>query len=209
MLHVTERTRLDLILAADNLLHRGHRRRHCVRLARHANRLRSDPARGSVVPGRAPRRARRQPSSGRGAELAAAPRVSGSSSEGVSGGGLPALASGSRTGGNGLARGWAISGISDEMREAVVAAADAAGMPVGAWVAQALHQALEVKREPAQPEGVEIDELEAMVRRVVVEELAPVREALARPGMTAAPSGPADGSPVSLMRERRRQRRAG
>jgi hypothetical protein len=37
-----------------------------------------------------------------------------------------------------LARGWAISGISDRTREAAMAAADAADMPVGAWVEQAL-----------------------------------------------------------------------
>jgi hypothetical protein len=33
-----------------------------------------------------------------------------------------------------LARGWAISGVGDRTREAVTAAADEAGMPVGAWV---------------------------------------------------------------------------
>jgi hypothetical protein len=81
-------------------------------------------------------------------------------------------------------------------------------MPVSAWVERALRQALETKEEPAQPNGVELDELEAMVRRVVAEELRPVREALARSGTTAAPSGPADGSPVSLMRDRRQYRRA-
>jgi hypothetical protein len=70
-----------------------------------------------------------------------------------------------------------------------------------------LRQALEAKAEPTQPEGVEIDELEAMVRRVVAEELRPVREALAHVEGTVAPSAPAVGSPVSLMRERRRQRR--
>jgi hypothetical protein len=102
-----------------------------------------------------------------------------------------------------LARGWAISGISDQTREAATAAADAAGMPVGAWVEQALRRALEAK---AEPEGVEIDELEAMVRRVVAEELRPVQEALARPGAAAVPSSPTSGSPVSLMRDRRRQR---
>src|SRR3954462_821589 len=113
-----------------------------------------------------------------------------------------------RAGGGGLARGWAISGIIDQTREAAMAAADAAGMEVGAWVEQALRQALEARAEPAQPEGVEIDELEAMVRGVVAEELRRVKEALARPGTTAAPSGPADGSPVSLMRDRRQYRRA-
>ena len=74
-----------------------------------------------------------------------------------------------------MARGWAISGISDQTREAAMTAADAAGVPVGAWVEQALRQALEVKAEPARPEGVELDELEAMVRRVVAEELRPVK----------------------------------
>src|SRR3954447_25645013 len=112
------------------------------------------------------------------------------------------------TGGADLARGWAISGIGDQVREAAMAAADEAGMPVSAWVERALRQALEAKAEPARPEGVEIDELEAMVRRVVVEELRPVKEALARPGTIAASLSPADGSPVGLMRERRWQRRA-
>src|SRR3954468_22435269 len=105
-----------------------------------------------------------------------------------------------------LARGWAISGVSDQTREAATAAADAAGMPVSAWVERALRQALEAKAEPTQPEGVEIGELEAMVRRVVAEELRPVREALAHAGTTAAPSSSADSSPVSLMRERRQRR---
>src|SRR5437763_15033956 len=114
-----------------------------------------------------------------------------------------------RTGGAGVARGWAISGIGAQVREAAMAAADAAGVPVSAWVERALLQALEAKAEPTRPEGVEIGELEAMVRRVVAEELRPVKEALAHAGTTAAPSSSADGSPVSLMRERRRQRRAG
>src|SRR3954454_22279837 len=100
-----------------------------------------------------------------------------------------------RAGGAGLARGWAISGIGDQVREAAMAAADAAGMPVGEWVERALRQALEAEAEPAQPGGGEIDELEAMVRRVVAEDLRPVTEVLARPGPTAAPSSPADGSP--------------
>jgi hypothetical protein len=108
-----------------------------------------------------------------------------------------------------LARGWAISGISDQTREAATAAADRAGMPVGAWIEQALRQALEAKAEPPPPEGVEIDELEAMVRRVVAEELQPVKEALARSGAAVSAPSTASGSPVSLMRERRRQRRAG
>ena len=90
-------------------------------------------------------------------------------------------------------------------------AADEAGMPVSAWVERALRLALKAKAEPGPPEGVEIDELETMVRRVMAEELRPVKEALAHAGTTAAPAptSSADGSPVSLMRERRRQRRAG
>jgi hypothetical protein len=47
-----------------------------------------------------------------------------------------------RGGEAGLARGWAISGVGDRTREAVVVAADAAGMPVGAWVDKALTKAL-------------------------------------------------------------------
>ena len=106
-----------------------------------------------------------------------------------------------------MARGWAISGIGGEVREAAMAAADKAGMPVSAWVEQALRQALEAKAEPAPPEGVEIDELEAMVRRVVAEELRPVQEALARPGATA-PSPPPGGAQSNLMRMRMRHHRA-
>jgi hypothetical protein len=107
-----------------------------------------------------------------------------------------------------LARGWAISGIGEETREAAMAAADAAGMPVGAWVERALRQALEAKAEPAPPEGVEIDELEAMMRRVVAEELGPMREALARLEARAAVPNPAGGGPVTPLRERWRQRRS-
>jgi hypothetical protein len=107
-----------------------------------------------------------------------------------------------------LARGWAVSGIGDQVREAAVAVAEEAGVPVGAWVERALRRVLDGKAAPASPDGVELGEPEAMVRRVVAEELRPVKEALARAGTTAAPSGPASGSPVSLTRERRRQRRA-
>jgi hypothetical protein len=41
-----------------------------------------------------------------------------------------------------LARGWAIGGIGDGTREAALAAAEEAGMPVGAWVEQARGKAL-------------------------------------------------------------------
>ena len=57
--------------------------------------------------------------------------------------------------------------------------------------------------------GHGIDKLEAMVRRVVAEELRPLSEALlARPEATAASPSPAEGLPVSAVRERLRQRRA-
>jgi ABC-type sugar transport system substrate-binding protein len=40
------------------------------------------------------------------------------------------------------AKAWAISGVSEQTREAVTAAAREAGMPVGAWVEQALGKTL-------------------------------------------------------------------
>ncbi len=81
-----------------------------------------------------------------------------------------------------------------------MAAADAAGMPIGAWVEQALRQTLEA---PAAVESVEIDELEAMVRRVVAEKLQPVTEALARP--EAATPNPPAGCGASVTVAGRRQ----
>ena len=104
-------------------------------------------------------------------------------------------------------KGWTITGVDEQVRAEAVAAAERAGMPVHAWIEQAVREALEPEPDPAPPEGVEIDELEAMVRRVVAEELRPVKEALAQATTTALPSAPAAGSPVNLMRERRRQRR--
>jgi hypothetical protein len=54
---------------------------------------------------------------------------------------------------------------------------------------------------------VELGELEALVRRMVAEELRPVREALDRLETRAMVPNPAGGGPVTLMRERMRQRR--
>ena len=106
-------------------------------------------------------------------------------------------------------RSWTIAGMDEQLRGEAVAAAEQAGVPVHEWIEQAVRQALQGEPEPAPPAGVEIDELEAMVRRVVVEELQPVKEALARPGVPAmAPGLPDGGSPVGYMRERLRQRRA-
>jgi hypothetical protein len=86
--------------------------------------------------------------------------------------------------------------------------ADAAGMPVGAWVDKALTKALAEGLEA----GVSVEEIVARVRAVVVQELEPVRQALERLAGTAPvpASSPAEGggSPMKLMRRRLlRQRR--
>jgi hypothetical protein len=107
-----------------------------------------------------------------------------------------------------LARGWAIGGIGDGTREAALAAAEEAGMPIGAWVERALRRALGAGTGPSAPEGAGLGEVEALVRRVVAEELRPVREALDRLEVRAMVPDPAGGGPVTLMRERMRQRRA-
>jgi len=97
-------------------------------------------------------------------------------------------------------KGWTITGVSDETREAVTAAAKAAGMPIGAWVEQALAKALKEGLEPPQSLTAE------QVREIVAKEVAPVREAVEnRP-----PAQPVDGTEVSAAdraRERIRARR--
>jgi hypothetical protein len=87
-----------------------------------------------------------------------------------------------------LARGWAISGIGDRTREAATAAAEEAGMPVGAWVEQALGKALAEGLEA----GVSIEEIEALLRLEAA-------VAASRPMESS--------SPVSRVRTRMRQRR--
>jgi hypothetical protein len=62
-------------------------------------------------------------------------------------------------------------------------------MPVGAWVEQALRRALEAGTAPSPLEGVELGELEAMVRQAVAEELQPVREALEHLGSEGQAAG--------------------
>jgi hypothetical protein len=99
--------------------------------------------------------------------------------------------------------------VDGPLRDEAATAAERAGMPVGQWLERALRMALDGEIEPAQPEGVEIGELEAMVRRVVAEELRPVREALERLEARAPTPSSAGVGPVSLMRDRRRQRRPG
>ncbi len=101
----------------------------------------------------------------------------------------------------GLAKNWAISGISDQTREAVTAAAEAAGMPIGAWVEQALGKALIEGLEA----GVSIEEIEARVRTVVAQELQPVQQALGR--LEAAGSSAGNVLSLDLARERMRRRR--
>jgi hypothetical protein len=108
--------------------------------------------------------------------------------------------------GSGLAKGWTISGVSEQTCAAVAAAAQGAGMPVGAWVEQALRKALDEGLEA----GVSIEEIEARMRAAVAEELRPVQQALARLEAAAAapvPSPSVDSSPVRLARKRMRQRR--
>ena len=61
---------------------------------------------------------------------------------------------------------------------------------------------------PPAPGGVELGGLEALVRRVVAEELRPVREVLDRLETRTTVPNPAGGGPVTLVRERMRQRRA-
>lgn len=106
-----------------------------------------------------------------------------------------------------MARGWAISGISEQTREAVTAAADEAGMPVGTWVEKALSKALAEGLEA----GVSIEEIETRMRAVVAQELQPVQEALVQLARPAAASTPnqseGSSSPIDLMRHRLRQRR--
>src|SRR4051794_22971175 len=98
--------------------------------------------------------------------------------------------------------------VDGPLRDEAATAAERAGMPVGQWLERALRMALDGEAEPEQPEGVEIGELEAMVRRVVSEELRPVREALGQLEMGAMVPNPAGGGPITPTRERVRQRRA-
>ena len=99
--------------------------------------------------------------------------------------------------------------VDGPLRDEAATAAERAGVPVGRWLERALRMALDGGAEPEQPEGVEIGELEAMVRRVVAEELRPVREALERLEARAAAADHAGDGSVAFMRERRRQRRQG
>jgi hypothetical protein len=64
-----------------------------------------------------------------------------------------------------VARSWTISGVGEPTREAVMAAAREAVMPLGQWVEQALKKALAEGLEP----GVSIEEIEARRRQVVAD----------------------------------------
>ena len=102
-----------------------------------------------------------------------------------------------------MAKSWAISGIDEPTREAVTAAASEAGIPVGAWVEQALGKALAEGLEP----GVSIEEIEARLRQVVTDALQPVQQTLTRIETATAPGPPDGSSSIRLLRERLRQRR--
>src|SRR4051794_41927291 len=90
--------------------------------------------------------------------------------------------------------------VDGPLRDEAATAAERAGMPVGQWLERALRMALDGEIEPAQPEGVEIGELEAMVRRGGAEELRPVRGGLERLRGKGAGPRPARGGPGRLMR---------
>jgi hypothetical protein len=104
-----------------------------------------------------------------------------------------------------VTRGWTIGSVGERTREAVTVAAQQAGMPVGAWVEQALGKALKEGLES----GVSLKEIEARLRRVVSDELQPVWQALARLETTTVALGqPRDNSSAfRLLRRRLRQRR--
>jgi hypothetical protein len=99
-----------------------------------------------------------------------------------------------------VAKGWTVSGVSEETRAAAMAAAREAGMPVGAWIEQALCKALAEGLEP----GVAIEEIEARVRAVVAQELQAVQQALAR---LATAGGAGNVLSLDLARARMRRRR--
>ena len=103
----------------------------------------------------------------------------------------------------GLAKNWAISGISDQTREAVTAAAEAAGMPIGAWVEKALGKALTEGLEA----GVWIEAIETRVRAVVAQELQPVQYVLVH--VEAAGSSASNVLALDLARALMRRRRDG
>ena len=70
----------------------------------------------------------------------------------------------------------AVVSLAGPLRDEAATAAEQSGLRVGEWVERAVRKALEEGLEPAPPAGVELGELEAMVRRVVAEELRPVKE---------------------------------
>ncbi len=95
-----------------------------------------------------------------------------------------------------------IDGVNERTRSAVMTAAQEAGLPVGAWVEQALQKALDEGLEA----GVSIEEIEARVRAVVAEELQPMQEALSR--LEAAGNNASNVLSLDLARARMRRRRA-
>ncbi len=100
----------------------------------------------------------------------------------------------------------AVVSLAGPLRDEAATAAEQSGLRVGEWVERAVRKALEEGLEPAPLVGVKIGELEAMVRRVVTEELQSLKEALVSPEATA-PSPPSGSAQSNLMRMRMRRHR--
>ena len=96
-----------------------------------------------------------------------------------------------------------LTGMRDPLDRRSVKSSPQAGIPVGAWVEQALGKALAEGLEP----GVSIEEIEARLRQVVTDALQPVQQTLTRIETATAPGPPDGSSSIRLLRERLRQRR--
>jgi hypothetical protein len=101
-------------------------------------------------------------------------------------------------------RTWAIKGVSDRTRDAVLEAAHAEGLMVGEWVDRALAKAAEEARHP-QPPAASREDVAEVVRELLDERLAALTDRVERTTRAAAGEG---ASPVAAVRARLRQRRA-
>lgn len=107
-------------------------------------------------------------------------------------------------------RTWAIKGVSDRTRDALLEAAYAEGLTVGEWVDRALGKAAEEARHPRPPAASREDVAE-VVRELLDERPTPLVE---RTTGNAAATTPGDGAgdgagpaTVAAVRARLRQRR--
>jgi hypothetical protein len=73
---------------------------------------------------------------------------------------------------------WAIKGISDRTREAVLEVAHATGLSVGEWVDQALSKAAAEARSP-NPTAATREDVAAVMREVLGEQLSPIVDRVA------------------------------